>query len=229
MQPYDGYNFYCPRTKSKIPYKPSPVLDMWKRYKDAVMQIKLNGNRNIIKVTPNRDIEFWRRRREEDNEFNRQEYTIPDTMREQILAISPPDVWTVWDTELLNAKTKHVKNVVYFFDCLVWESQHLLDVPYVERFAHCQRALGEAYVPMVPAQITGQLYIAQNFTVDQWDSTWLAAKETRQYAPSESADFCEGVVLKRTGDSSRLKFGDVIVNNSGFMCRIRKYTKNSNF
>jgi ATP-dependent DNA ligase len=189
-------------------------MTMWrKKFNDSVAQFKLNGNRNIVKVSPDRKIEFWNRHKE------RQQYVIPDKMRAQILDISPVGHWTVWDTELLHTKTKDVKNVLYFFDCLVWESQHLLGWTYVERFGLVQARI-DKFIPMQASEVKDHIYIAQNIPESGWDTAWADAK---------SCSYVEGLVLKRTGGSSRLALGDREDNNGGFMTRIRKYSKNMNF
>lgn len=210
MQPYSGYYIYPPRTTSKIPYTKNPVLDMWRKWPDAVAQLKLNGTRNLIIVQPDRSIQFWNRHKE------LQKYVIPAEMRSQILDMSPAGYYTVWDTELVHTKTKDVKDVLYFFDCLVWESQHLLGSTYAERFAICQRLICD-YIPYDSKLIKEHIYIAQNFPVAEWDAVWQACK---------TCNHIEGLVLKRTGPSSRLLFGGTEKNNGSFMCRIRKYNKN---
>jgi hypothetical protein len=211
MTPYNGQYFYPPRTESKIPYTENPVLRMWKGFPDAVAQYKLNGNRNLVKVYPDRRIEFWNRHGEQ------QKYVIPTPIREYFLGISPIGHWTIWDTELVHFKTKYVKDVVYVFDCLVWESQHLTGTTYVERYS-----LVKAQVTQILSFTNPQLgvYSAANISVSQWDSAWA---EVKKY------DFVEGLMLKRTGISSLLTNGTVKSNNGGFMCRIRKSTKNLMF
>lgn len=212
MAPYNGLYFYPPRTESKIPYQDSAVMRMWRGYSDSIAQYKLNGNRNVIKVSPDRRVEFWNRHAE------MQKYEIPTPIRDNILAISPVGHWTVWDTELLHTKTKNVKNVVYVFDCLVWESKHLAGKTYGERYNICQERLNGRFFPFT--KVESGVYLAENINVADWDDAWATAKKY---------DFVEGLVLKRTGAASILTYGGTKVNNSGFMCRCRKYGKNLMF
>jgi len=222
MQPYTKFQFiYPPRCETKIPYEiDSPVLKMWKGFPDAIAQYKLNGNRNVIYVSPSGDIEFWNRHQE------RQKYIIPDVMAAQIRKFSPLGHWTIWDTELLHTRTKHIKNTLYFYDCLVWESQYLIGQTYSERFSIVQKCLGDRFAPLDSNMFIDNIYIARNIPVSGWD---LAAKETKIQEMMVGKDFCEGLVFKRTGNISRLAYGYQEVNNGGFMCKTRKPTKNSQF
>jgi hypothetical protein len=89
---------------------------------------------------------------------------------------------------------------------------------YGERYAICENALKESALLFTkPEQ---GLYLAHNISVADWDVSWAEAK---RYS------FCEGLVLKRTGQSSQLTYGASPVNNSGFMCRVRKHGKNMTF
>ena len=209
MALYNGLYFYPPRTESKIPYTESPVMSMWRGYTDSVAQYKLNGNRNLVKVSPEGTVEFWNRHNE------KQKYVIPAPIRDFFLGISLPGKWTVWDSELLHTKTKNVKDVVYVFDCLVWDSQHLIGKTYEERHRIVRERIPSIMSFIRP--VTG-VYSAENIPVAYWDIAWETAK---------AFDFVEGLVLKRSGGI--LEFGSAKVNNSGFMCRVRKPHKNAMF
>lgn len=235
--PFKGRWFYPPRPESVV-----AVGDMafksWAAEPDAVGQLKLNGTRNMIFVSPEREVRFWTRKRVKDlpskyqpantepTDPVEQKYMIPDVMKRKLLAMAPNGHWTVFDTELLHFKTEHIKNTLYFYDVLVWESQHLIDVSYAKRYAIIQQLLGDAFVPLNEARTELQrcaalgqnnFFIAQNFQPDEWVNVW---NRIQPY------DFVEGLVLKRTAGVSRLELGHSVKNNSSWMCKLRKPHKN---
>jgi len=235
--PYSGKWFYPPRPESVVQLD-DIAYQSWAREPDAVGQLKLNGTRNMISVSPEREVRFWTRKRVKDlppkyqpanTELSspvEQKYAIPDVMERNLLAMTPAGYWTIFDTELLHFKTEFVKNTLYFFDVLVWESQHLVGMSYPKRFAHLQRLLGDVFVPLNAGSTEEQrgsafgqnnFFIAQNFKPDEWASVWASV---------QPYSFVEGLVLKRTGGVSRLETGHVVVNNSSWMCKMRKPNKN---
>jgi ATP-dependent DNA ligase len=221
MEAYDPSRYiFPPRTKMTTEFwedrkagVPDSLVRSWMKYGDNVWaQYKLNGNRNLIKVFPDRKIQFWNRHAE-----LQQTYAIPDEMREEILRISPAGVYTLWDSELMNFKTKDIKDIVYLYDVLVWESQWLTGVPYRQRYERLAERVGPLTIPLEPAEMQAPLYLAQNFTPDQWVDRWKAAKKL---------PWIEGLVLKRLDFTSVLEPGTQEYNNAGFMLRVRKPHKN---
>jgi hypothetical protein len=214
--PYNQWRYFCPpRTNVKIPFG-SPVQNAWARMSDAVGQFKLNGSRNIVAIDPDDNIQFWNRHREQQRN-----YVVTAELREQIRALAyPKGRWNLFDSELMHFKTPDVKNTVYLFDTLVWGGEHLIGVDYATRFALVQQ-LTDKYFPLDSAPLSNRLFIANNFKAVEWTAAWNAA---------QSAKSIEGLVLKRTGPVSRLTDGGLSeYNNGGFMCRIRKPFKNSQF
>ncbi len=224
-KPYTAWSyFYPPRTAAMAEWGDT-VMAAWLQDITAWGQLKINGNRNMIAISPEHKIRFWTRHKD-DGVPRPQKYDIPDAMREKILSLAPKGHWTIFDTELLYFKTKHVKDVLYFFDILVWKSEHLLGVDYPDRYAILQSLLGEKYIPLADtddeekqgaALGRNELYIAQNFPITQWKETW---ERIQRY------EFVEGLVLKATGGISRLGTGHEIKNNSSWMCKLRKPHKN---
>lgn len=210
---YSGEYLFPPRTNSKIPYD-SVALKLWKSYTDSICQLKLNGNRNLIQVAPDRSVKFWNRHK------NLQQYAIPNNIKESILNISPAGVWTCWDSELLEFKTTQVKDLVYIYDCLVWGSKFLMGRTYYDRYSICEDSLWGVYGNKryldIDNPVSG-VYLAENFTVDKWDNLW---DKLQNY------NYIEGLVLKRLDSASKLEPCSSKVNNSGFMCRVRKPCKN---
>ena len=217
---YNGNYIYPPRTKMTsalfVSHKAknglTPMAKVWSRFKNTQAQLKLNGNRNLIKVSPKGEIEFWNRHAE-----RQQKYTIPPAMEAEIRRISPSGVWTVWDSELMNFKTKEIKDVVYMYDVLVWQGEYLFGKTYGERYELLKSQIGEHYIPFDYSAIDRPMYLAQNFAPDEWPNLW----ETLREIP-----WIEGLVAKRFDNVSALEPGNHEYNNSGFMMRFRKPHKN---
>lgn len=227
--PYTEHRwFYPPRSDSVIPYKDCATLRMWKKFDDAVGQYKFNGTNDQMVIYPDQKIEHWGRhkytpgtRKPNPNGVpEKMDYELPKALRDEILAFTPKGVFTIYNVELMNAKTTMVKNTLYFFDVLVWESTHLLGTEYGERHKIIADRLLGRFMPMDAQRIENQLYVAENIPASQWDAAWAQAQQTA---------YCEGLFFKRFGPSSRLTYGNNEKNNGGFMCRSRKGTKNSRF
>lgn len=217
MEPYTEFKLmYPPRTESTIPYGDNPVLKMLKRHPDSIAQFKMNGNRNLIFGFPDGTIQMWNRGGKDEPQ-TQQKFEIPNTMLIGLQSMFPKGKWTIWDSELIHTKTKTVKNVVYIFDVLVWESQHLIGMNYGERFKIAQDLMGKRFMPLEADAVTENIYIAENMPPEKWDTAWAMA---------QPSPYCEGLVFKRVGNISALKHGYQVMNNSGFMCKSRKPTKN---
>jgi len=236
---FDAKSLYPPRTKMKTPFyapfspfrsKLAPIVEVWQKYPDVIAQYKLDGNRNVIHVTPDRKITMWNRG-DGQHTPEIQKYAVPDTMREEILAISPEGHYTVWDTELMHFKTTGIKNTLYFYDVLVWHSEQLLGKTYAERYkilqqeVACFKGCGDEGRYLVPdadylnksASEGKHIWLAMSEKSDRWEDAWNFAK---------GKPWIEGLVLKQTGYLSKLQPGTQEINNNGFMCRVRKPKKN---
>ncbi len=224
--PYTEHKFfYPPRSDSVIPYKDTPILRMWKGFSDSIAQFKLNGTNDQLTIYPDGKIEHWGRHKykpgtripDPNGVPDKMDYVLPREMRDQILDLTPRGKFSIFNVELLHSKTTMVKNTLYFFDTLVWNSEHLLGVEYKERYDIIHGILGDAYFPLDLPKIDGKIYIAENIQPSEWDDAWECAKRSA---------YCEGLVFKRTGAVSRLQHGNAEKNNGNFMCRSRKGTKN---
>jgi hypothetical protein len=227
--PYTEHRwFYPPRSKSEIPYKDSAVLRMWKRFSDAVGQFKMNGTNDQLVVFPDGKIEHWGRhkytpgtRKPDPNGVpDKMDYVLPPALKKEILSFTPKGFFTIYNVELMHAKTTMVKNTLYFFDVLVWKSQHLVGVPYGERYGIIHGCLGDRWMPLHETRIDNGLFIAQNLPPSAWDRAWQDA---------QTSPYTEGLFYKRTGASSILQVALSERNNGDCMCRSRKGTKNARF
>jgi hypothetical protein len=216
---------YPPRGDTRIPYKDTGVIRMWKRYDDAIAQYKMNGTNDQVVVFPDGKIEHWPRhkylpgtRKPDANGVPyKMDYELPKHMREEILDLTPRGKFTIYNAELLHHKTTMVKNTLYFFDVLVWDGQHLLEVEYRERYAILPRLFGSRNFSLDLPKVDGKIFVAENLKPSEWDDAW------KRLQPSP---YTEGLVLKRLGAVSRLQRGDREKNNGGFLCRCRKANKN---
>lgn len=221
--PFDGKWFYPPRTRNTCPYKPGPLLNMWRKFPDVMAQEKWNGDRNEIIISPTRQVQMWTRTPDDDGHPVRQKYDIPEPMRQKVLALAPEGFWTVFDTELVHKRVADgPKNTLYFYDVLVWKDQHLIDSTYLERWNILHGLMGDAYATIegsdaeaVKALGDNNLYLARNIPPAEWDSAW---EKVQRYT------FLEGFVLKR--GNGRLEISGREHNNSGWMLRMRKGTLN---
>jgi hypothetical protein len=215
----DFQYLFPPRTEMKIPPGPGPVRSVWERFSDAIGQFKVNGTRNILYVYPDGHIECWNRHGEQQKQ-----YSLTPSMRAQVLALGlPRGVFHVLDGELLHSKTKTVKDVLYMFDILVYNGEYLLGDTYGQRYQLLHDLLTPAGIKFFPLDFhpeIGHMYLAENYPASSWDWMWRTA---------QPVDYCEGMVLKRTGIISGLATGYREINNSGFMLRVRKGTKNYGF
>jgi hypothetical protein len=217
--PYTEFRYILPpRTKAKAPFDPSNiVIRSWMRMPDAVAQLKLNGSRNLIFISPDDQIQFWNRHKEQHRN-----YAIPQSLTDQIRGLPyPKGSWNVLDSELLHFKTPTIKNCVYLFDVLVWGGEYLIGDTYGERYSRITPMLKSREFPIDKTEMSEKIFVAQNIAPADWANVWAKVQQNKAV---------EGLVLKRTGPASSLKIAGSSENNNGdFMCRIRKPFGNALF
>lgn len=216
--PYTEFRYiYPPRTEMKIKPGPGLVRKMWEKFPGVIGQFKLNGTRNMFYVFPDGSVQAWNRHAEQQKQ-----YDLTPSMKANIAALGlPMGKFHVVDGELLHSKTKTVKDVAYMFDILVFNGEYLLGETYLERYLLLHRLMEDGgkfgYFPQDFTPREGNMYLAENFAPVKWDWMWQMALKV---------DYCEGMVLKQTNSVSALEPGNTVVNNPGFMLRVRKPTKN---
>jgi hypothetical protein len=212
--------FYPPRTKQNIDPLVGVAWDMWAGFEDAVAQFKLKGTRNMTVIRPSGAYEMWGRGGGKKGLPQIQlQYALTPKMRAELesYGLSKGKLHVI-DGELMHAKTKNIKDSLYQFDILVHDGMYLLGLPYAERYALLRSIMGgERLLPEAFQMEEGRSYLATNYQPDRWKWMW---EQAQPYDP------CEGMVLKRMGFVSALKPGGNEVNNDGWMCRVRKPTKN---
>jgi len=227
--PFNAFQwFYPPRSSTRMPYSSSPVMNMWRRFPDAIAQLKMNGSNDMVVVYPDQHIENWSRHKidprtkKSSSSGNPKllDWKMPSALRDEVISFTPKGKFTIYNAELIHAKTTDIKNTLYFFDVLVWDGEHLIGKDYRSRYDILSATLGHRYMPLNIKRADGEIFVAENIRPESWDSAWVDAQK-----PS----YTEGLILKRIGSSSSLQVGNVEKNNGGFMCKIRKPTKNALF
>jgi ATP-dependent DNA ligase len=138
-------------------------------------------------------------------------------MREFILDNTPKGNFTVYNAEVIHQKTRTIKDVLYVFDVLVWDGYNLIGNTYGQRYSIFEKFISQTLEPD-RTPIPGSVMRARNIPANRWNDSWESVQDI---------DWIEGLVLKRTGGVSVLRYGTSEVNNDGFMLRVRKPSKNS--
>jgi hypothetical protein len=219
--PFPTWRFiFPPRTDMLLPPGMNSARSLWESFPDAIAQYKLNGSRNLTVIHPDERIELWGRGKAGQPGTIQRQIPLSPLMRKQIesLGLSKGRLH-VLDGEFVHAKTSTVKDVLYQFDILVHDSEHLIGMTGEERYALLHRIMSKAgvgFFPIGEIPRPGQ-YLAQCHKAPEWESMWQRA---------QSIDYCEGLVIKRMGPASVLVYGGQEYNNSGWMTRMRKPKKN---
>lgn len=213
MQMNRFFYIYPPRPVGAIEFK-SEYFESLKA-KGWVGQMKLNGQRNLLYVRPDGEIELWNRHREKHRNF-----VMPPWLNDQIkstLNLSEGK-WTVLDGELLHAKDSTTKNIMYFWDVLVYNSEYLLNTSYQQRYD----LLTQNIIPIAgltptdeAIKISDNLWVAYNIPPSGWDECWKLT----------SKSYVEGLVFKNL--QATLKPGFNKENNGDWLIRCRKPKNNT--
>ena len=169
MQPYDKFRYiYPPRPNSKIPFN-SPILDDWLKFPDAVVQPKLNGSRNVIFVTPERQVKMYGR----DGGLHKS-FTPSQQIIAQVLSLPLPAGWNVLDSELMHLKTTNLRkdkpsvtNTLYFYDVLVHGGTYLTGVSYDKRYKIIEGWGLKPFPVDTPKVLDHGMFVAQNLPKDR--------------------------------------------------------------
>ena len=111
---------YPPRPKTAIKFG----SDNFRRLLASgewIAQPKLNGQRTLIYVDPEGQLQFWDRHKKPSS-YQFPEWLVNDS--KQVLN-EPRGEWSVFDSELLHLTDKPIKNPLYIFDVLVHAGKFL--------------------------------------------------------------------------------------------------------
>jgi hypothetical protein len=201
---YNTYTYlYPPRAEKAIPPDFLHVYEERKWW----AQIKKNGTNHLIFISPEKELISRGRHKNELKMWSWQK--APKLAAERFQSISGKG-WNVINAELVDHKTKHIKNVNYIHDILVHDGVYLLGTTYAQRYAILQK-----------------LFL--NNIVDSTEShhvlnehTWLAKNIRSDFEKvfySLTSDEDEGLVLK--DPTGRLQ-----ISKAPWTVKCRKQTKN---
>ena len=166
-----------PRAEQAIP---KSFLSIWEG-EGWIAQVKKNGTNTVIFVDPDKNMTFMSRHGTELKAWS------PTTSSTKIFKDLPDDKWYVFNAELMNNKTKNVKDTLYIFDILVYHDQYLLGTTYSQR-----------YKLMMNMFLTGKEQCVESHFVLN-NNAWLArniASDFSSVFKKLKNDEDEGLVLK---------------------------------
>lgn len=210
MLPYDKFMYlWPPRPETTI--KPmSSHYEIMKSRRNFYAQFKKNGQRNVLYIDPDFNIQWWNR-----HASGHLNYNAPPWLVDEIKSVvKPTGKWMVIDGELLHNKDRTVKNALYWWDILVYDGQYLVGTKYHER----QRILLDALTPPTSGDeaewtMSPHITVARNIPPEKYDEMWQKA---------QSISVVEGFVFKNINGTLKPCIGEH--NNSDWMVRCRKTT-----
>lgn len=206
---YNEFTYlYPPRPKTSIP--PSDQsFDKFKKLR-WIAELKLNGQRCLIYISPDFDIEFWNRHGEKHNNWK-----CPNWLMDELKnSINHDGKWLVIDCELLHNKDKSIKNTIYIWDILVAENKFLFNSSYINRRKLLNKYFGN------PNKIhNGIGHLSDNL----WLSSWIEPEHFKVMWELTGFSYIEGYVFKNP--NAKLKLCLNQNNNHKWMVRCRKSNK----
>ena len=206
--PYLQFQYlWPPRPKTTFPRGSQQWEDMKKRSR-YIAQLKLNGQRNVIFISPDFEIDMWNRHQE-----RHATWTCPDWLAAEVKSVVQPNgKWMVIDGELLDKKDKDkaAKNVLYWWDVLVLDSEYLLFKNYEWRYnALRARTSPPASSDGCIAKLTDHIWVAENIPPERYEEDWKRTEKS----------WVEGYVFKDLDGKLQPCIGEN--TNGSWMCRCR--------
>jgi len=173
-----GRYIYPPRAKKVA--KPSQLAD-FESQNTWLGQRKYNGDRCPLQMTPN-EVRLWNRHGQ------RQKYSLPSHLRNELLSLHLPDGESWIDAELLHPK---VPNTLVLFDLLQLGGSYLHSSAQENRLEMLHEICGNPtdVDSLMGYPITDHIFLAQ---------TWSHDFEAR-FADHIEDDLIEGLVLRQKG------------------------------
>lgn len=224
MQKYSGHIMYPPRPSRSVP--PAKLQD----YEDKgyVGQYKYNGTRTLVEIGPGSKISLWTRHKEPHKA-----YKLSDGMKEELTTYhqqGDTSKTIVLDGELLNDKTKSVKDRLVLFDVLVIDSDYLIGTSMLERkeildetFWNSDRWENDTGRKMAVKPKVFDKHGKERYLDHVWVAETFFYDLSKRYEELIDMDEIEGLVLKNP--RALLENGFSENNNSEWLIRCRKETK----
>jgi ATP-dependent DNA ligase len=168
-------------------------------------QLKLNGQRNLVFISPEGEIQYWNRHGGPHLNWNSPvwlDQQVRDTVRSN-------GKWIVLDGELLHAKDADIKNTLCWWDVLVCDGEYLVGTKLSDR-----RQMLLDLLPHVDGQfigkITDNIWLSQDIEAEQYDEAWAETE----------ISWVEGLVFKDYNAKLMPCIGEK--NNGTWQVRCRK-------
>ncbi len=193
-----------PRAEQAIP---KTLLNIWESQK-WIAQVKKNGTNTVIFVAPDKSLTFMGRH------GNMLKAWQPTKDSSEIFKQLPDNSWYVINAELMNNKTKNVKNTFYIFDILVSNNKYLLGTTYAQRY----KLLMDLFLK------TDSKQEKSHFILN--DNAWLARNIRNGFLKTFSSlngDEDEGLVIKNPCGLLTVK------DNHEWMIKCRRKVENKSY
>jgi ATP-dependent DNA ligase len=169
-------------------------------------ELKLNGQRNGVYISPEGEVQFWNR-----HYGHHLNWSCPSWLVQQVLEVVPPTgQWIVLDGELLHAKDRGVKNTFYWWDILVDNGEYLVGETYQTRYDRLRALIKTTETDGQIAKATPNIWIAELIQPEDYDRAWKATETS----------WVEGFVFKNMAGKLKPCVGEH--NNHDWMVRCRK-------
>lgn len=205
---YTAYQYLWPTRPAKAVMV--DTLNYWEQNREWVAQIKKNGTNNPVFVT---DTEVIFKTRHNDDH---KQWTPPQDI---VDFFSQFPAWTVFNTELLHSKTKHIKDTIYIHDIVAYDGEQLVGSTFTERQALLQT--------IFDADAAEDSYSHYSITENVWLAKTFFKNFKTLYNSTLLFDEDEGLVLKNP--DAKLKQCVSATSNSRWMIKCRKPHKNYSF
>jgi len=206
--PYTTFEYlYPPRPENAI----VPEHLQYYENKKWCAQYKKNGTCSIFAISPAKEVIAMNRYGE-----SHRQWRITAHIKKELIRLFPENSWFVIVAEILDAKTKTIKDTIFIHDVLVWESKFL----YGSTFEDRQKLLDSRLVTNVESQT--------HYVCDSEGKVWYAKRFEKGFAALfkniKDTSIDEGLVLKNP--KGKLRFCIKSDSNSGWSVKCRHETKN---
>jgi len=204
--PYSRFLYLWPPRPQTTIDAASKHFQAMKARKTWTGQLKLNGQRSPVYISPEGEVELWNRHGGQHRNYNIQPWLV-----EQIKgSVRQSGKWIVIDGELLHAKDRSIKNTLYWWDVLVFDGEYLIGSTYEDRCKMLREIVKPNESDGAIAKVTDNIWLAENFGPEQYDEMWTRTETS----------WVEGFVFKNL--KGRLKPCIREKNNHEWQLRCRK-------